>query len=60
MISIGLIGAGRIASVHAQHLKNHPFVRLVAVTDPLVARAEAIAAAQRRIVSLAEIESELA
>ncbi|QQA75075.1 Gfo/Idh/MocA family oxidoreductase [Pectobacterium parmentieri] len=44
MISIGLIGAGRIASVHAQHLKNHPFARLVAVTDPLTTRAEAIAA----------------
>lgn len=44
MISIGLIGAGRIASVHAQHLKNHPFARLVAVTDPVLARAETIAA----------------
>ncbi|PWC14832.1 oxidoreductase [Brenneria roseae subsp. americana] len=44
MISIGLIGAGRIASVHARHLKNHPFARLVAVTDPLPARAEEIAA----------------
>lgn len=43
MISIGLIGAGRIAAVHARHLKNHPFVRIVAVSDPVVERAQAIA-----------------
>ncbi|MDX5627470.1 MULTISPECIES: Gfo/Idh/MocA family oxidoreductase [unclassified Brenneria] len=44
MISIGLIGAGRIASVHARHLQNHPFARIVAVADPLSTRAAAIAA----------------
>jgi myo-inositol 2-dehydrogenase / D-chiro-inositol 1-dehydrogenase len=43
LISIGLIGAGRIASVHARHLRNHPFARIVAVTDPMPERAQAIA-----------------
>jgi myo-inositol 2-dehydrogenase/D-chiro-inositol 1-dehydrogenase len=43
LISIGLIGAGRIAGVHARHLKNNAFARIVAVTDPVTERAQAIA-----------------
>lgn len=43
MISIGLIGAGRIAAVHARHLRGLPGARIVAVTDPATDRAEAIA-----------------
>lgn len=44
MISIGLIGAGRIGAVHARHLKNHAGARIVAVADPVAANAHAIAA----------------
>lgn len=45
MIRIGLVGAGRIGSVHARHLLRHPTARIVSVYDPIVARAEAVAAA---------------
>ena len=41
---VGLIGAGRIGAFHAQTLADHPEVTAVIVTDPLLERAEAIAA----------------
>jgi myo-inositol 2-dehydrogenase/D-chiro-inositol 1-dehydrogenase len=44
VISIGLIGAGRIGSVHAGHLLCNPHAKIVAITDPQTSRAEAIAA----------------
>ncbi|MBS7706346.1 Gfo/Idh/MocA family protein [Chelatococcus asaccharovorans] len=34
MVSIGLIGAGRIASVHARHLRENHNARIVAIADP--------------------------
>lgn len=55
MISIGLIGAGRIASVHARHLLGLPGARIAAVTDPQAERAQAIAGDHgARIVADAE------
>jgi myo-inositol 2-dehydrogenase/D-chiro-inositol 1-dehydrogenase len=44
MISVGLIGAGRIASVHARHLRGNNFARIVAVADPHAPNAAALAA----------------
>lgn len=43
-ISIGLIGAGRISSVHARHLRGNPYARIVAVADPHNANAAPLAA----------------
>jgi len=59
VISIGLIGAGRIASVHARHLLGLPGARIVAVTDPATERAEAIAQEHRAAV-LANAEDVIA
>jgi myo-inositol 2-dehydrogenase/D-chiro-inositol 1-dehydrogenase len=43
-VRVGLIGAGRIGAFHAQTLADHPTVTEVVVTDPLLERAEAVAA----------------
>ena len=40
---VGLIGAGRIGAFHAHTLADHPEVAEIIVTDPLTARAEAVA-----------------
>jgi myo-inositol 2-dehydrogenase/D-chiro-inositol 1-dehydrogenase len=44
VVKIGLIGAGRIGSVHAGHLRHNPHGKIVAVTDPQTSRATALAA----------------
>lgn len=44
MLSIGLIGAGRIASVHARHIGENAGARIVAVTDPFAPGLAALAA----------------
>lgn len=41
---VGLIGAGRIGVFHGRTLSDHPEVTGVVVTDPLLERAEALAA----------------
>lgn len=43
MLRIGLIGAGRIGSVHAKHLASVRQATIVAVFDPLADRAQRIA-----------------
>ncbi|SHJ32030.1 myo-inositol 2-dehydrogenase [Ruegeria lacuscaerulensis ITI-1157] len=45
MLRVGLLGAGRIGSVHAQTISGHPGSRLEAVSDALVANAEKLGAA---------------
>jgi len=44
VVNIGLIGAGRIGTVHAGHLLHNPHGKIVAVTDPQTSRATALAA----------------
>jgi myo-inositol 2-dehydrogenase/D-chiro-inositol 1-dehydrogenase len=44
MVRIGVVGAGRLGSFHAQTLADHTTVTEVVVTDPLLERAEAVAA----------------
>lgn len=44
MLNVGLLGAGRIAGVHATAISSHPGSRLVAVSDINMAAAEKIAA----------------
>lgn len=43
MIRLAMFGAGRIAKVHAQTIKEHPMVTLDFVVDPFTEYAEAIA-----------------
>ncbi|SDT53023.1 Gfo/Idh/MocA family protein [Jiangella sp. DSM 45060] len=43
-LTVGLLGAGRIAGVHAHAYRASPGVRLVAVADPVAGKAERIAA----------------
>lgn len=43
MLSIGLIGAGRIASVHARHIRENPDARIVAIADPFAPGLAALA-----------------
>jgi predicted dehydrogenase len=42
-LTVGLLGAGRIAGVHAHAYRASPGVRLVAVADPVAGKAERIA-----------------
>ena len=44
MVRIGVVGAGRLGAYHAQTLAEHTAVTEVVVTDPLLERAEAVAA----------------
>lgn len=44
MINLGLIGAGRIAQVHARHLTLHPHARIIGVCDPKIGQANSVAA----------------
>lgn len=44
MLNVGLLGAGRIAGVHATAISNHPGSRLVAVSDINVEAAAKLAA----------------
>lgn len=44
LISIALIGAGRMAHLHAEHLQHEPDVRIVAACDVDPARAQAFCA----------------
>lgn len=44
MLNVGLLGAGRIANVHARAIVAHPQSRLVAVADVAVEAAESLAA----------------
>lgn len=43
MIKIGIIGAGRIAHVHARSVSAHPNATLVAISDPVEHAASALA-----------------
>jgi predicted dehydrogenase len=43
MLRFGIIGAGNIANIHAQALRDLPMARLVAVADPIVERARSFA-----------------
>ncbi|MEZ7897527.1 MAG: inositol 2-dehydrogenase [Flaviflexus sp.] len=43
MIKIGIIGAGRIAHVHARSVSAHPNATLVAISDPVERAASALA-----------------
>ncbi|MEZ5873227.1 MAG: inositol 2-dehydrogenase [Nitratireductor sp.] len=43
MLNVGLLGAGRIAGVHATAITTHPGSRLVAVSDYVAASAEKLA-----------------
>ena len=43
MISVGLIGAGRIARVHAHHLRRVDGASIVAVADPAKEAAQSLA-----------------
>ena len=42
MLSIGLIGAGRIGTLHGRNIAVHPRVRLAALADAIAAPAEAL------------------
>ena len=44
MVRIGVVGVGRLGSFHAQTLADQTTVTEVVVTDPLLERAEAVAA----------------
>jgi myo-inositol 2-dehydrogenase/D-chiro-inositol 1-dehydrogenase len=44
-LTVGLVGAGLIAGVHAHAYRDSPAVRLVAVADPVPGKAERLAAA---------------
>jgi myo-inositol 2-dehydrogenase / D-chiro-inositol 1-dehydrogenase len=44
MLNIGLLGAGRIGTVHAQAITAHPGSRLVAVSDIVASNAKTLAA----------------
>jgi myo-inositol 2-dehydrogenase/D-chiro-inositol 1-dehydrogenase len=44
-LRVGLVGAGHIAGVHADSYRQLPGVRVVAVTDPVAAKAERLAGA---------------
>lgn len=43
MLKVGLLGAGRIANVHAKAITSHPGSRLVAVSDVVVENAQKLA-----------------
>ncbi|WIK64148.1 inositol 2-dehydrogenase [Gleimia hominis] len=43
MIRFGIIGAGRIAKVHARSTSQHPHAQLVAISDPVEEAREALA-----------------
>lgn len=40
MVRFGIIGAGRIAHVHARSISQHPEAELVSITDPVVENAQ--------------------
>ena len=44
MLKVGLLGAGRIAGVHAAAISRHPESQLVAVSDHIAANADKLAA----------------
>lgn len=44
MLQLGIIGAGRLGSFHADKAAQHPNVELVGVYDPLTAASETVAA----------------
>lgn len=44
MLKVGLLGAGRIAGVHATAISSHPGSTLVAVSDINTEAAESLAA----------------
>ena len=44
MIKVGLLGAGRIAGVHATAITSNPESQLAAVSDHIAANAEKLAA----------------
>lgn len=43
MLRIGLLGAGRIGAIHGANIASHPRTRLVAVSDPVIGAAQALA-----------------
>ena len=42
MLSIGLLGAGRIGTLHGRNIAAHPKARLAAIADAVAAPAEAL------------------
>ncbi len=42
MLSIGLLGAGRIGTLHGRNIASHPKARLAAIADAVAAPAEAL------------------
>ncbi|MFK0690174.1 inositol 2-dehydrogenase [Mesorhizobium sp. IMUNJ 23033] len=54
MLNVGLLGAGRIAGVHATAIASHPGSKLVAVSDINTAAAEKLAAQYRAEVRTTE------
>lgn len=57
-VRFGLLGAGRIGKVHAKAITSDPKAKLVAVTDPMAAAADALSAQYGcAIRSIEEIEA---
>ena len=54
MLNVGLLGAGRIAGVHATAISSHPGSRLAAVSDFIPAHAEKLAATYGSIARTTE------
>ncbi len=55
MLSIAVIGAGRIGRIHARNVAEHPGATLAGITDPHAPSAEALAAATgSKVISLDE------
>jgi len=55
MLSIAMVGAGRIGRIHARNAAAHPAARLAGVTDPQPGAAEALATSCRsRVLTLDE------
>jgi predicted dehydrogenase len=57
-LRIAVVGAGRMGQYHAQRLAKHPRASLVAIVDPLAAKAQALARKCRtfHLVSAADLE----
>lgn len=43
MLKFGIIGAGRIATVHARSINNHPDTKLIMISDPIETAAKSLA-----------------
>ncbi|MFV2000485.1 MAG: Gfo/Idh/MocA family oxidoreductase [Acidimicrobiia bacterium] len=45
LVKVGIIGAGRIGTIHAQNLRRHPEVSTIIVSDAVPAQSQLVAAA---------------